>query len=192
MPEKEISTFFPASQQEWRQWLKKNHRSQQSIWLIYYKKTSDTVTVTYSAAVDEALCFGWIDSTIRSLGDGRLMQFFCKRKTTSVWSKINKEKIQRLIDNGLMTKAGLESIEIAKQNGSWAILDTVEELTIPKDLAQAFRKHPGSKAYFTSLSKSVKKAMLQWVIVAKRPETRLKRIMEIAELAAQQQKPKQF
>ncbi len=108
------------------------------------------------------------------------------------WSKVNKEKVQQLIDKGLMTKAGLNVIETAKQNGSWNILDDVEELVIPKDLEKAFKVHKGSKAYFTGLSKSVKKAILQWLVSAKREETRQKRINEIAELAAQGKKPKQF
>jgi uncharacterized protein YdeI (YjbR/CyaY-like superfamily) len=98
--------------------------------------------------------------------------------------------VQRLIDEGKMTKAGYESIETARQNGSWAILNAVEDLKIPKDLAKAFRENPGSKTFFTSLSKSVKKMILQWLILAKRPETREKRIKEIAERAAQKRKPK--
>jgi len=192
MQEKKIETFCPASRTEWRQWLKKNHQSKQSIWLVYYKKKSDQPTLTYNEAVDEALCFGWIDSTRKSLDEETFMQFFCKRKPTSVWSKINKGKVLRLIDEGLMTKAGLESIETAKQNGSWIILDEVEELKIPLDLEKAFKTQRGSKDYFLSLSKSVRKMLLQWLVLAKRHETRQKRISEIAEHAAQKQKPKQF
>jgi uncharacterized protein YdeI (YjbR/CyaY-like superfamily) len=189
---KNIETFCPTSRKDWRQWLKENHNSKQSIWLVYYKKKSDIPTVSYSDAVDEALCFGWIDSTKKSLDHETFMQFFCKRKPKSVWSKINKGKVQRLIDSGLMTKAGLDSIETAKQNGSWTILDDVEELKIPKDLAKGFKTQPGSKDYFLNLSKSVRKSILQWLVLAKRPETRQKRIDVIAELAAQHLKPKQF
>ena len=149
-------------------------------------------TLTWSEAVDEALCFGWIDSLRKSVDDKTFMQFFCKRKPTSVWSKINKGKVQRLIDEGLITKAGHESIETAKQNGSWIILDHVEELLIPKDLEKEFKSHRGSKVFFMGLSKSAQKAILQWLVLAKRPETRQKRIAEIAELAAQKLKPKQF
>jgi uncharacterized protein YdeI (YjbR/CyaY-like superfamily) len=185
-------TFCPASREDWRQWLKENHRLKQSVWLVCYKKKTDIPTVTYIEAVDEALCFGWIDSTRVSLGDDQFMQFFCKRKPKSVWSKINKEKVQRLIDEGLMTEAGYSCIEIAKQNASWTILDDVEELIIPKDLVKEFKSKPGSKGYFISLSKSVRKAILQWLVLAKRPETRQKRISEIAELASHQLKPKQF
>ena len=110
----------------------------------------------------------------------------------SHWSKINKAKIERLTNEGLMTKAGMASVELAKENGSWTALDPVEELIIPKDLATAFRLHPGSKKYFTGLSKSAQKILLHWVAMAKRPDTRQKRIAELAEQAGRQTKPKQF
>ncbi|WP_217603410.1 YdeI family protein [Chitinophaga sp. GbtcB8] len=192
MQKKEVATFCPASREDWRQWLKENHRLKESVLLVYYKKKSNIPSVIYSDAVDEALCFGWIDSTRTSLGDDKFMQFFCKRKPKSVWSKINKEKVQRLISEGLMTAAGYECIETAKKNGSWIILDDVEKLKIPKDLASGFKSKSGSKDYFMSLSRSVKKSILQWLVLAKRPETRQKRINEIAELASQKLKPKQF
>jgi len=192
MKNKGIATFCPANPLEWRQWLIDNHQSKQAVWLIYYKKKANIGTITWSEAVDEALCFGWIDS-VRKSGDGdTFIQFFSKRKPNSGWSKINKGKVLGLIDNGLMAKAGLDSIEIAKQNGSWTLLDDVEELKIPEDMAEAFGNHRGSEAYFLSLSKSVRKAVLQWLVTAKRPETRSKRIAEIAELAVRHQKPKQF
>lgn len=149
-------------------------------------------TISWSEAVDEALCFGWIDSVRKTLDEEKFVQFFCKRKPKSGWSKINKEKIQRLIENGQMAQAGYQSIETAKQNGSWTILDDVEELKMPDDLAAAFKSRSGSKEYFLSLSKSVRKSILQWLLFAKRPETRQKRIAEIAELAGQKLKPKQF
>lgn len=187
-----IETFCPTSRKDWRKWLKKNHLSKQSVWLICYTKKSDQPTVNWSETVDEALCFGWIDSTRKTIDEFSFMQFFSKRKPKSTWSKINKEKVQRLIDNGLMTQAGLDIIETAKQNGSWTILDEVEELKIPNDLENAFKKHKDSKDYFLSLSKTVRKMMLQWLVLAKRPETRQKRIEEIAILAAQKMKPKQF
>lgn len=192
MQKKEIETFYPTSQKAWRQWLKKHHRLKQSIWIIYYKKETNKPSLTWSKAVDEALCFGWIDSTVRSVDEEKFMQFFSKRKANSSWSKINKAKVERLIEQGLMTDAGLKTVEIAKQNSSWTILDSVEALTIPKDLAAALKSRPGSKKYFVSLSKSVQKSILQWVVLAKRPETRKKRIVEIATLAAKGQKPKQF
>jgi uncharacterized protein YdeI (YjbR/CyaY-like superfamily) len=189
---KETDTFCPASRHEWRQWLKKNHRSAASVWLLLYKKQTGQPTISWSEAVEEALCFGWIDSIRKPVNQESFIQFFGKRKPASTWSKINKEKVQQLIDNGQMMKAGLESIETAKQNGCWTILDEVEEITIPKDLSAAFRLHPGSAIYFSGLSRSVKKAILQWLVLAKRPVTRQNRIDEIASMAAQKKKPKQF
>jgi uncharacterized protein YdeI (YjbR/CyaY-like superfamily) len=188
----ETATFCPASRHEWRAWLQENHATSQSVWLIYHKMKSGKPSLSWSEAVEEALCFGWIDSTARPIDGDQYMQFFTRRKAKSVWSKINKGKVQQLMDQGLMTQAGLDSIEIAKQNGSWTILDEAEELNIPKDLEQGLEDQPGATDYFLSLSKSVRKAILQWLVLAKRPETRQKRINEIAELAAQKRKPKQF
>jgi uncharacterized protein YdeI (YjbR/CyaY-like superfamily) len=185
-------TFCPASRQEWRDWLQANHASRQSIWLIYYKKQSGKQSLTWSEAVDEALCFGWIDSTRKTIDDEQFVQFFCRRKPNSGWSKINKEKIERLTASGLMFPAGLAAVETAKLNGSWTTLDEVEDLTVPEDLEQAFGMRPGSETFFAGLSKSQRKIMLHWITTAKRPETRQKRIDELAALAAQQLKPKQF
>lgn len=190
--EKEIETFYPRSRKEWRDWLQNNHEKKQSIWLIYYKKNSKIPSVLYSEAVDEALCFGWIDSKSKPLDKEKYMQFFSKRKAKSVWSRVNKEKIDRLIEQGLMTKAGYQSVETAKQNGSWTILDDAEALVIPKDLDDAFQNKKNAKEYFLGLSRSDQRNMLQWLILAKRMETRQKRITEIVEFAAINQKPKQF
>ncbi len=188
----EIDVFYPKSRKEWRNWLKKNHKTSESVWLIYYKKKSNMPSLSWGDAVEEALCFGWIDSKAKPIDEDKYMQFFTKRKPKSVWSKINKEKVRTLIEAGHMTEAGMAVIEIAKQNGSWTILDEVEELTIPEDLEKAFKKHKGSKEYFHSLSKSVKKMILHWLVTAKRTETREKRITEIVIQASQKLKPKQF
>ncbi len=190
--ENEIETFYPKSRQEWRNWLQENHTKKQSVWLIYFKKKSNTPTVIYSEAVDEALCFGWIDSKAKPLNDEKFMQFFSKRKEKSVWSKVNKQKVERLINEGLMTKAGYDIIETAKQNGCWTVLDEAEALIIPQDLEDEFTKRPHAKDYFLSLSRSDKRNILQWLTMAKRQETRQKRITEIVELANQNKKPKQF
>jgi uncharacterized protein YdeI (YjbR/CyaY-like superfamily) len=192
MQRKETETFCPTSRQDWRKWLKKNHHSKQSVWLVYYKKKSNLPTISWSEAVNQALCFGWIDSTARPIDDEKYMQFFCKRKSNSVWSKVNKGKLIKLVEKGLMTQAGFDSIETAKQNGSWTILDEVEELIIPEDLGKEFKTRQGSEDYFLSLSKSVRKTALQRLVLAKRPETRQRRITEIAELASQNPKPHPF
>ena len=190
MEEKQIKTYCPGSQSEWREWLEKNHQSEQSVWVIYYTKKSNIPSINWSEAVDEALCFGWIDSTRKTIDAVSFMQFFSKRKPKSNWSKINKEKVQQLIDSNRMAKAGIESIETAKQNGYWTILEEVEELIIPHDLEIAFEKHTGSKDYFMSLSKSTRKILLSWIVLARRQDTRQKRIDEVAENAARHLKPK--
>ncbi|GLU54737.1 YdeI/OmpD-associated family protein [Dyadobacter frigoris] len=190
MTEKEVKTFYPATRQQWRTWLEENQDKEKSVWLIFYKNKSNTPTITWSDAVDEALCFGWIDSIAKPVDEEKFMRFFSRRKANSVWSGINKEKVRRLVEEGLMTKKGFESIEIAKGNGSWTILDDTEGLIIPEDLEEEFQKMLNAKSYFLSLSKSVKKSILEWLVRAKRPETRQKRIVEIAELADQNLKPK--
>ncbi len=192
MQNKDLETFYPTNRQEWREWLTENHRSKQSIWLICYKKKANIPTISWSEAVEEALCFGWIDSTRNTVNDEKFVQLFSKRKAKSTWSKVNKEKVLLLIEQGLMTQAGHESIEIAKQNGSWIILDEVEALSIPTDLEEAFKANPDSMDYFLSLSKSVKKGILQWIVLAKRSETRAKRINEIVVTLSQKLKPRQF
>lgn len=188
----EVELFYPESPADWRDWLEKHHNSHQSVWVVFYTKNSGKKSISWSESVDQALCFGWIDSTKKSLDKERSIQFFSKRKPTSTWSKINKLKVEVLIAGGLMMEAGYASIERAKQNGSWTILDEVEELIVPEDLAEAFRAQPGAEDYFSGLSKSAKKMLLQWIVLAKRPETRKKRIDEIALSAAQQQQPHPF
>lgn len=169
-------TFHPSTRQEWRDWLQQHHASSTAIWVIYLKKQP---AFTWSDAVDEALCFGWIDSTRRTLDDEKFLQFFTRRKPKSTWSRINKEKVKILIETGKMQPAGMEAIRVAKENGSWALLDDVEALKIPKDLAAAFRAHPGTKARFNKLSRSAQKLYLAQLLFAKKPETRQKRINEI-------------
>ncbi len=190
--EQEVDLFYPKTRQEWRSWLIENHDKKQSVWLQYYKKKSGLPTVEYGDAVEEALCFGWIDSKSKPIDDEKFMQFFSERKPNSVWSKVNKEKIERLSQQGLMTKAGYDIIEKAKQNGSWTILDEAEALIIPSDLEEAFTQKPNTKDYFLNLSRSDKRNILQWLVLAKRAETRQNRINEIVTHAAEKQKPKQF
>ncbi|WP_417611757.1 YdeI/OmpD-associated family protein [Owenweeksia hongkongensis] len=189
---KDPQNFTPASQQEWHNWLKANYESEEAVWLIIYKKGSGIPSLTWSEAVDEALCFGWIDSVKKTIDKEKYKQYFCKRKPKSIWSKINKEKVEQLIAEKRMTPAGMRCIEIAKQNGSWTFLDSVDALIIPKDLEAELDNNPRAKDYFEGLSNSAKKLLLYWVISAKREETRSKRIIEIAENAALGTKPKAF
>lgn len=188
----ETEVFYPKRVEDWRNWLDKNHLSKSSVWLVFYSKASGKPAITWSDAVDMALCYGWIDSKKIKIDAETSHQFFSKRKAKSTWSKINKEKISKLTASGLMSKAGLEATEIAKKNGSWTLLDEVEGLIVPDDLEKALADKPGSVEFFNGLSKSIRKAMLQWLVLARTPETRQRRIAEIAELASKGMKPKQF
>jgi uncharacterized protein YdeI (YjbR/CyaY-like superfamily) len=184
-----LDTFAPNSLSEWREWLAENHKEKSSIWLIQYKIKSEKTTISWSDAVDQALCYGWIDSVRRPIDEESFMHYYSKRKPKSDWSKVNKEKVERLIADGLMTPAGQECIDIAKQNGAWDSLNEVEELIIPADLELEFKSNPKAKEYFLSLSKTVRKMMLYWVSQAKKAETRQKRINEIIEKTGKGEKP---
>lgn len=183
-------SFCPADRKEWRDWLEKNHSQEKSVWLIYYKKNENGRMLTWSDAVDEALCFGWIDSLSRQIDNERYMQFFTRRKPNSTWSRINKAKIERLIHEGRMTEAGFQVIKVAKGNGSWTILDQAQEMIIPDDLQNELTKNPQANAFFLALSKSDRRNLLQWLVLARRPETRQKRLSEIVECAGLKIKPK--
>ena len=192
MDKKEIETYCPKSRAEWRKWLEKNHESKQSVWLIYYRVSTKIASLSWSEAVDEALCFGWIDSTKKTIDKERYMQYFSKRKASSTWSKVNKEKVDQLLQNKLMRKAGLDSIARAKENGNWSLMDDVENLIVPEDLKKALDENARAMEFFQSQSKSIKKILLYWVVVAKRAETRKKRIAEVVQSAAEGKKPRQF
>lgn len=192
MSTKDIETYCPDSSSAWREWLEKNHESKESIWLVYYRTSACKPTLTWSQAVDQALCFGWIDSTKKTLDNERYMQYFCKRKPKSNWSKVNKEKVTNLLAQGLIKDAGKQSIAIAKENGSWNYLDSVEALELPDDLKEALSNYSGALEYYDSLSNSAKKLLLYWVHSAKRAPTREKRILEVAKSASQGLKPKPF
>lgn len=185
MQKRDIDKFCPESQQEWRQWLQENHCLKQSVWLVCYKKKSGVPSIFWSQAVDEALCFGWIDSKRITLDEDRFMQLFTQRKAGSTWSKVNKKKVQQLINVGLMMPAGHQSIERAKQNGSWASLDEVEDLIIPVDLNQELEKCTGILNLFLTSSKSLRKSILLQLAMAKRAGTRQKRINVIVENLSQ-------
>jgi uncharacterized protein YdeI (YjbR/CyaY-like superfamily) len=192
MPTLEVETFCPTSREYWRKWLRENHGQKQAVWLVYHKKHTGTPSLTWSEAVSEALCFGWIDSQAKPIDANTYRQLFSRRKPTSGWSRVNKEKIQQLLADNLMMPAGLAAIEVAQQNGSWALLDEVDALVVPADLAQALQASPLAESYFAGLSRTDRRNLLQWLVLARRPETRQRRLAEIVALAAQQQKPAQF
>ncbi|KGE15870.1 YdeI/OmpD-associated family protein [Sphingobacterium deserti] len=192
MPRTDIQQKHFSNAEAWRDWLVENHETEDGIWMICFNKKSGKSGISWSEAVDQALCFGWIDSIKRSVDEYSSIQFFGKRKAKSTWSKINKLKVDQLIANGLMEASGFQAIEIAKRNGSWTILDDVEALIIPSDLDATLIRSPEAYSFFNALSKSSKKALLQWVALAKKPETRLRRIEEIASAAAQKTMPNSF
>ncbi len=174
-----IDQFYPTTRKEWREWLIKNHKEKESIWVVFFRKSSDEPSILWSEAVDEALCFGWIDSKKVKINDESYRQYYSKRKPESGWSKINKDKVKQLIKSNLMAKAGYESIKEAKRNGSWTLYDALERLEIPGDLQKAFDKNSGTEEKFMTLSKSAKKLHLSGLVLAKTQITRNKRILKI-------------
>ena len=156
--------------------------------LIYYKKGSGKTRVEYADAVEEALCFGWIDSTVRAIDESRYMQWFCPRKPKSTWSKLNKSRVQKMIEQGLMMPAGMEKIEMAKANGQWTSLDKIDELEIPPDLDKAFKKNKAAFKYFNEASRHNRWRILHRINSAKLPETRAKRITEMVKFMGEGKK----
>lgn len=168
----------------WRAWLEANHAGTKGAWLVTWRQRSGRAGLDYEAAVEEALCFGWVDSTAGRIDDDRGKLYFAPRKPRSGWAATNKARIERLLAEGRMAPAGLAAIERAKGNGSWEILDSVERLEVPGDLAAAFGSMPQAAEHFDAFPQSARKAMLTWVAFAIRPETRAARIRQIAEAAA--------
>lgn len=191
LPSPETS-FYARNRNAWRSWLQKHHCSKEYIWLIIYRKGSATSSVYYDDAVEEALCFGWIDSKPNKRDDESFYLFFGKRKPKSSWSQLNKTRIERLITEGKMTDAGMKMIDLAKQTGTWTALDKISNLEIPKDLALLLKKNKQAGANFSGFPPSAKKGILEWIQNAKRPETRLKRINETVELAANNIRANQY
>ncbi len=167
---------------EWYDWLFQNHQAYKGVYLIFYKLEMKVPTMRWEEAVKVALCFGWIDSTVKSLGNGKRRQYFTPRNPKSVWSGLNKKYIKELIDSNLMHDSGLSIIQNAKQNDSWTALDDVENLIVPDDLQKNFNRN--KKAYFNyqNFAPSYRKSYLYWLNQAKRKETREKRIKEIIRL----------
>jgi uncharacterized protein YdeI (YjbR/CyaY-like superfamily) len=179
------NSIHPKTRAEWRKWLKQNHSRTAGVWLINYKKGTGKPRFEYAEAVEEALCFGWIDSKPNKLDEERSMQWYAPRQVGAGWSKINKARAEKMIEAGLMAPAGLAKIEAAQQDGSWNALDRVEAQGVPPDLAAALAAQPNAQQYFDAFPRSVKRAILEWIANAKKPETRAKRVEETARLAAE-------
>jgi len=174
--------LYFATDIEWRNWLSKNYNSSKGIYLILYKVSSEKPSMRWEEAVRVALCYGWIDSTVKKLDDEKRRQLFTPRKVKSVWSKLNKTHIADLFVKNLMHASGLKKIELAKADGSWAALDDVENLVIPVDLALAFKISTKAYKNYQAFSVSYRKGYLYWLYSGKRKATREKRIAEIIQL----------
>jgi len=169
----------PKSRKAWRDWLKKNHATSAGVWLVYAKKHSRLPSLTYNDAVEEALCFGWIDSKINPIDDAFYMQIFTPRKLKSAWSALNKTRVERLLAAGLMTAAGLALVKAAKSSGTWDATKHVEDLTIPPDLEKAIEANPEASRNWVSYSASRRKGVLYRLAGAKRAETRARYLQDI-------------
>ena len=156
---------------------------------MFWRKGSGRTGLTYDEAVEEALCFGWIDGRAGKLDDRRTMIWFSPRKRGSGWARTNKVRVERLLAEGLMAAPGLALIEEAKRDGSWTRLDAVEDLAVPDDLAAAFAGQPGSRERWDGFPRSVRRAALEWIVQAKRPETRARRVTETAQMTARGERP---
>jgi uncharacterized protein YdeI (YjbR/CyaY-like superfamily) len=182
----------PLTRSEWRQWLAANHTRTTGVWLVSYKKATGKPRFEYGDAVEEALCFGWVDSKPNKLDAERTLLWFAPRKPGTGWSRPNKLRVERLIHAGLMAEAGLRKVAQAKIDGSWEKLDAIEELTIPEDLAQALEACSGAAQNFAAFPRSVKRGILEWISSAKTPPTRAKRIEETARLAGKNERANQW
>lgn len=164
----------------WRSWLERNHAREKAVWLVYYKKGTGKTSLTYSEALEEALCYGWIDTTVNRLDSERYMQKWTPRNVDSIWSASNKERVKKLTAEGRMAAPGVAKVEAAKRNGSWNKLSDIDRIgrtgEIPADLRQALARNPVAKEKFERLAPSQKKLWAWWVLSARRPETRARRI----------------
>jgi uncharacterized protein YdeI (YjbR/CyaY-like superfamily) len=179
------NAVHPLSRAEWRAWLGAHHAVATGIWLVTFKKATGQPRVEYDEAVEEALCFGWIDSKPNKLDDTRSLLWFAPRKAGTGWSRPNKLRIERMTAAGLMAPAGPAKVEAAIADGSWRALDGVEALEIPDDLARALAEHPDAAERFAAFPRSAKRGILEWIANARRPETRLARVTETARLASE-------
>jgi uncharacterized protein YdeI (YjbR/CyaY-like superfamily) len=176
---------------EWRAWLEANHATESGVWHVSWRPASGRPRVPYEEAVEEALCFGWIDSKGGNLDEQRARQYYAPRNPRSGWARSNKERVERLIAEGRMAAPGLAAIQRAKENGAWALLDDVENLVVPEDLGAAFAANPPAADNFAAFPKSVRRAILEWIVQARKPETRAARILQTATLAARNERANQ-
>ncbi len=187
-----LARVAAADRKAWRQWLAEHHTKSPGVWLILEKKNGRAQRLLLDEAVEEALCFGWIDSLPNKLDETRYLLLMTPRKPGSQWSRVNKERIERLIKTKRMTAAGLAKIDAAKRDGSWTAIDGVEAGVIPADLKQAFAANPAARKNFEAFSNSARKGLLQWIASAKRPATRARRLTEIVDAAVENRVANQY
>lgn len=180
------------SRQAWRDWLADNHTRTTGVWLVSNKAHTGKPRMTYEESVEEALCFGWIDSVQRTVDDERAMLWFSPRRKGSGWSRPNKLRIERLQRAGLLRAAGRRAVEAAKTDGSWNALDEVENLVIPEHLGAALDATSNARRHFEAFPRSVRRGILEWIATAKRPETRQRRVGETAQLAERNERANQW
>lgn len=169
---------------DWYDWLSNNHNQAKAVYLIFYKLELNIPTMRWEEAVRVALCFGWIDSKVESLGSGKRRQYFCPRNPKGNWSALNKKHIRELEETGLIQEAGYKMIDLAKKTGTWTAMDNVENGVIPEDLKNAFDNNPQAYENYKNFSRGYRKSYLSWLQSAKREDTRKKRIAEIIRLCA--------
>ena len=174
----------------WRDWLAANHDRETEIWLIYYKKKTGISSIDYGESLDEALCYGWVDSLIKKIDEQRYVRKFTPRKDDSKWSLVNKTRVEQLIQEGRMTEYGMKKVEAARLSGSWDSPVQKPKLIfeMPAEFAEALKTYPDAEAVFKGLAASHQKQYLAWIITAKRPETKQKRIAESIQLLSQGKK----
>ncbi|MBN1349813.1 YdeI/OmpD-associated family protein [candidate division KSB1 bacterium] len=170
--------YFQTSD-EWRNWLQENHAKENKIWLLFYKKETGKPSIDYESAVEEALCFGWIDSIIKKIDDQKYARKFTPRKDDSNWSELNKKRVKKLIASNRMTEVGLAKINIAKKNGQWDKPDRPNiPVELPPDFQHALEQNPKANENFQKLALTYQKHYIGWISIAKRQETKEKRIKE--------------
>jgi len=181
--------LYVTNRDDWRVWLKANHAKKKEIWLIYYKKHTGKPRIPYEDAVEEALCFGWIDSIIKKIDDETYSQKFTPRKETSGWSELNKNRVEKMIKQGRMTEAGMAKIRAAKKNGQWDKTAASKQMwAMPGELQNALNTNKKAKSFFDSLAPSYQRQYIGWIASAKRDETREKRLKEAIHLLEKKQK----
>lgn len=178
-----------TNREDWRTWLLEHHDSEKEVWLVYYKKNSGKLSIPYSDSVEEALCFGWVDSIIRKIDTTRFARKFTPRNATSNWSEANKERAAEMIEEGKMAPAGLAKVQVAKEAGRWNKTYTKKkELMIPSYIEETLAKNDKALSFYNTLAPSHKRNAAAWITSAKREETRRKRLVEFIGLLEQGKK----